>query len=219
MQRQSMMLAAAALAALLAAAPAAAQNSGWYMGGGPGAAEADFQRGDFTGLATGYTSYTFDDNDVAPRVFGGYRVAPNWAVEFGLAVLGGYKHRFQSATGTAVYDYEASALTAALAAHLPLGGGLGLNGRAGIAFTAANLRLTSTSGTITTNAPVCSNSWWYDDCVSTSTNLFWGVGVLFDFSRRWGLRLDYDNYGEVGAEFETGRADNEQLSLNVLFNF
>ncbi len=216
MQRHSIVIAAAALAALLVAGPAVAQGSGWYIGGGAGATKADFVRSDFTGLATG--AYSVDDNDVAPRVFGGYRMSPNWGIEFGFTVLGGFKHRYNNGGGgTAVYDYDASALTAALAAHLPIAGGLGVNGRAGVAFTAANLRLQVDNGTA--NPPVCSSSWWYSDCVSTKTNLFWGIGAQFDINRRWGLRLDYDNYGEVGEQFETGRADMEQVSLNVFFNF
>lgn len=217
MSRKTMLLAAAALAASLAGAPAAAQGTGWYIGGGPGAAQADFERADFVGLAGG--SYSVDDSDVAPRVFGGYRVAPNWAVEFGFAAFGRFKHRYAGGTGNAVYHYDASALTVGMNANLPLAGGVSLNGRLGAAFTAANLRLASESGTITTNPPVCENSWWYDDCTSTKTNFFWGLGAQFDLNPRWGIRLDYDNYGEVGEQFETGRADIEQWSLNVLFRF
>ena len=213
--KRSMVLAAAALVALLASAPAAAQKSGWYIGGGPGQTKADFATGDFTSLATG--SYSADDDAVAPRVFGGYRVAPNWAVEFGFTVFGRFKHTFQTGNTAAVYEYDASALTTALAAHLPLGGGLSVNGRAGIAFTAANLRLAVDNGTATPR--FCSDAWWYSDCTSTQTNLFWGLGLQFAINPRWGIRLDYDNYGTIGDQFESGRADMEQLSVNVLFNF
>jgi OOP family OmpA-OmpF porin len=211
----STVLAVAALAALLALAPAAAQNSGWYIGGGLGQTKADFDTGDFTSLATG--SYSADDSEVAPRVFGGYRVAPNWAVEFGFTAFGRFKHRFQTGSTAAVYDYDASALTTALAAHLPLGGGLSLNGRAGVAFTAASLELEVDNGTATQR--FCDDAWWYSDCTSTQTSLYWGVGMQFDINPRWGIRLDYDNYGEIGEQFESGRADIEQVSINVLFNF
>jgi opacity protein-like surface antigen len=215
MSRKSMLLAAAALAASLAGAPAAAQNSGWYIGGGPGMTRADFERGDFTSLATG--SYSVDDDEVAPRVFGGYRVTPNWGFEFGFTAFGRFKHVFQTGSSAAVYEYDASALTTALVARLPLGGGVSVNGRGGIAFTAANLRLAVDNGTATPR--FCSDAWWYSDCTSTDTNLFWGVGLQFDISPRWGIRLDYDDYGTIGDQFESGRADIEQVSINVLFNF
>ena len=205
-----------AVAALLASGQAAAQNSGWYIGGGPGATNAKFERGDFTGLAAG--TYSVDDSDVAPRVFGGYRVAPNWAVEFGIAALGSYKHRFNAGTGTALYRYDVSAATVAMAGKLPLGGGVSLNGRLGAAFTATRLRGPSTSGTIATNPPSCID-FFFDDCTATKTNFLWGLGVQFDLNPRWGMRLDYDNYGEVGEEFETGRAKVESLSANVVFRF
>lgn len=209
-------LAAAALAALLASGQAAAQTSGWYIGGGPGATNAKFERGDFTGLAAG--TYSVDDSDVGLRVFGGYRVAPNWALEFGVAGLGSYRHRYVGGTGTAVYRYDVSAATVAMAAHLPLGGGVGLNGRLGAAFTGARLRGPSTTGTITTNAPSCVDI-FFDDCTSTRTNFYWGLGAQFDINTRFGIRLDYDNYGTVGEEFETGRAKVESLSANVVFRF
>ena len=118
MDTRKLVLAAAALAALLAGGPAAAQQSGWYLGGGLGNAKADFTRGDFAGLAAG--TYSVNDTDTAGRIFGGYRIAPNWAVEFGLASLGRYKHRFIGGSGSAVYTYDASAATVAMAANLPL---------------------------------------------------------------------------------------------------
>lgn len=204
-------LAAAALAVLLASGHAAAQNSGWYIGGGPGFSTAKFEQGDFTGLASG--TYSADDTDTAPRVFGGYRIAPNWGVEFGIAVLGRFKQRFVGASGTAVYNYDASAATAALAASLPLGGGVSLNGRLGVAFTAARLQLASRNG----SQPSCDS--FFDECRSTKTNLFVGVGGQFDINPHWGVRLDYDNYGKFGEQFETGRAKIEQWSANVLYRF
>lgn len=205
-----------AIAALFASGQAAAQSSGWYIGGGPGASSAKFERGDFTGLAAG--TYSVDDSDVAPRVFGGFRVAPNWALEFGVAALGSYKHRFNAGTGTALYRYDVSAATVAMAANLPLAGGVSFNGRLGAAFTATRLRNPSTTGTITTNPPTCPDL-FLDDCSSTKTNFFWGLGAQFDINPRWGIRVDYDNYGKVGEEFETGRAKIESWSANALFRF
>jgi len=216
MRNRTLALTAAALAALLAGGQAAAQNSGWYLGGGLGAANAKFERGDFTGLATG--AYSVDDSDVAPRVFGGYRVAPNWAVEFGVAALGSYRHRFNAGTGTAVYRYDVGAATVAMAAQLPLSGGVAMNGRLGAAFTTTRLRSPTTTGTITTNPPACQNA-FFDDCTSTKTNFFWGLGAQFDINPRWGMRVDYDNYGKVGEEFETGRAKIDVWSANVVFRF
>ena len=216
MDLQKTTLAAAALAALLASGHAAAQNSGWYVGGGPGATSAKFERGDFTGLAVG--TYSVDDRDGGLRVFGGYRVATNLAVELGIAGLGSYRHRYVGATGTAVYRYDVSALTAALAANLPLGGGVSLNGRVGAAFTAARLRSPTETGTITTNPPSCVD-FFFDDCTSTKTNFLWGIGAQYDVNARFGIRLDYDNYGKVGEEFETGRAKIESLSASAVFRF
>ena len=105
----------------------------------------------------------------------------------------------------------------AIAGNLPLGAGLSLNARAGLAFTAANLQLRVDNGTA--RVPDCNNTWWYSGCTSTSTNLYWGAGAQLDLTQHFGMRLDYDNYGQVGQEFETGRAKIDVWSLNVLYNF
>ena len=206
--------------ALLLSGHAAAQNSGWYIGGGLGAAKANFERADFVGLAPGAT-YTAEDSDVAARLFGGYRLSPNWAVEFGAAYVGSYEHRFTSASGRAVYEYDASAATIAIAGNLPLSGGVSVNGRLGAAFTAAQLRLAYINGVIATNPSSCTTYYYfYDyDCTSSKTNLYWGLGVQFDVNPRWGIRLDYDNYGEIGDQFESGRATIDTLTVNVVFRF
>jgi opacity protein-like surface antigen len=205
------------LALLFACGPALAQNPGWYIGGGVGTTRADFVRSDFTALAPGAT-YTAEDDDVSGRLFGGYRVAPNFAVEVGLASLGSYRHRYSAGGDIAVVDYDASALTVAAAGNLPIAGGFSLNGRVGIAFTAAELRERRNDNSLA-SVPFCPDSWWYSDCTSQSTNLYWGLGAQFDVTRNWGLRIDYDNYGEVGEEFETGRADIETVSVSFLWRF
>lgn len=202
----------------LACGPALAQGggTGWYLGGGFGSTKADFVASDLATLATG--ARTSDDDDFGTRFFGGYRLSPNLAVEGGLAFLGSYKHRYNDAGSIAVYDYSASALTFALAGTLPVAGGFSLVARAGVAFTAAQLEERRDDGN--GNLPFCPDDWWwYNGCVSQSTNLYWGLGAQFDVNRNWSIRLDYDNYGEVGEEFETGRADIEQLTVNFVWRF
>lgn len=205
------------LLAWLACGPALAQGgTGWYMGGGLGSARADFSSDDLATLATG--TRTSDEDDLATRFFAGYRLSPNLAVEGGLALLGSYKHRYNDAGQIAVYDYSASALTFALAGTLPVAGGFSLVGRAGVAFTAAQVSESRNDGNgILLFCP--DDWWWYNGCVSQSTNLYWGVGAQFDIDPRWGIRLDYDNYGEVGEEFETGRADIETVSISFVWRF
>jgi len=215
MTRKHLVFAAAALAAALAAGSAAAQSTGWYIGGGGAMTNAKFSQGDFSGLATG--TFSADDSEFAPRFYGGYWVTPNWGFEFGAAALGSYDLRYNNGgAGTAVYEFSAAALTAALTGRLPLAGGVSLTGRAGLAFTAASLDLKVNNGTA--NPPLCTNI-GYSDCTSTETNFYWGVGGQFDLTPRWALRLDYDNYGEVGSQYETGRAKMETISFGVQFTF
>jgi len=219
MDRKSSTLAAAALAALLASGHAAAQGSGWYIGGGPSASRAKFERADFVGLSTG--AYSVDDSDAGAKGFGGYRITPNWAVEFGVTAIGRFEHRFDDgANGRAKFHYDASAATVAIAGTLPLGGGLSLIGRLGAAFTAARIRLASATGNVATTLIAQGWGGFFDDDRSTTrTNVLWGAGAQYDINPRWGLRLDYDNYGKIGDQFETGRAKADAWSANVVFRF
>lgn len=211
-------LAAAALAALLAGSPAAAQQSGWYLGGGPSASKADFEPAYFDALVPG-AARSADDTDVAPRVFGGYRLTRNWGVEFGVTILGRFKQRYNAgASGTAVFNWDASAATAAMAGSLPLGGGVSLNGRLGVAFTAARIELSSATGTVATNL-IASGWGFFSDRTAGESNVYWGLGAQYDIDPRWGVRVDYDNYGKVGDPIETGRAKIDAWSANVLFRF
>ncbi|MEX2199588.1 MAG: outer membrane beta-barrel protein [Burkholderiales bacterium] len=205
------------LLVLFTCGPALAQTSGWYFGGGIGITRADFVRSDFTALAPG-AAYAADDDDFSGRIFGGYRVAPNFAIEAGSASLGSYRHRYSAGGDIAVLEYDASALTIAAAGKLPIAGGFSLNGRVGIAFTAAELREKRNDNDLA-SIPFCPDSWWYSDCTSSSTNLYWGLGAQYDVGPRWGIRLDYDNYGEVGEEFETGRAYIETISVSFVWRF
>lgn len=203
------------LVLVLACGPALAQNSGWYIGGGLGSTKAKFVDSDFGTFATG--TRTADDDDIGSRFFGGYRLSPNLALEGSLAFLGSYKQRYTNGAQISVYDYNASALTFALAGHVPVAPGFSLLGRIGVAFTAAEMRLRRDGGNAT--PPFCPDSWWYSNCSSQSTNVYWGLGAQFDIAPRWSLRLDYDNYGEVGEEFESGRADIEAVSVSFVWRF
>jgi len=215
---QRIAIAAAALAALALAGPAAAQNSGWYVGGGIGEAHANFETADFAGL-TNVPFTGVDDNNTGGKAFGGYRLSPNVAVEFGLAALGRYKLRYGTAGGSnASFNYDASALTAGVVGILPLGGsGVSLMARGGAALTLTKLSFVSAQGPVYSTR-FCSTT-YSDDCVSMKMNLTWGVSAQFDVNPRWGLRFDYDDYGKAGDEFETGRASLDMWSMNVLFRF
>ena len=211
-------LAAAALAAIGFAGPAAAQNSGWYIGGGIGESSASFESADFAGLTNAPFSGT-DSSTTGAKIFGGYSLSPNVGVEFGYAAIGRFKLRYGSAGGAnASFNYDASALTVGVVGTLPLGSsGVSLMARGGAAFTLTQLSFASSQGGVHPTQ-YCSTSYG-DSCVSTKVNLSWGASAQFNVNPRWGLRVDYDDYGKAGDEFETGRASLDMWSMNVLFRF
>src|SRR5690349_20966566 len=89
--KTSIMLGLAAMAAL-GAAPAMAQNTGWYAGASVGRTAAtiddDGIRSGLLGQGLGTASISDDDRDTGYKVFGGYQLNRNLAVEAGFFSLG-----------------------------------------------------------------------------------------------------------------------------------
>ena len=47
----------------------------------------------------------------------------------------------------------------------------------------------------------------------------YGLGGEFSFSGRFGVRLEWNRYAEVGSEDLTGDTDIELISLGLRYNF
>ena len=58
------------------------------------------------------------------------------------------------------------------------------------------------------------------DGVSTDrSNMVYGIGGEFSFNRRFGVRLGWDRYADVGSEDQAGEVDIDLISLGLRFNF
>lgn len=83
-----------ALALMFAEVPSAfaADEKGWYIGASMGQTKADVDEGAFNAVyvAGGFTtaSTTSDEKDTGWKVFGGYQLSKNWAVEGAYVDLG-----------------------------------------------------------------------------------------------------------------------------------
>lgn len=180
------------IAALLLAIPASAQNlGGVYLGGGLGQSDAKDGCDGISGPGV-----SCDSEDTAWRLFGGYQLNTNLALELGYTDLGEV-----SATGPGgSASAEATALEVSALGMFPIAEGFSLYGKAGVY-----------RGEVDASGPGGSAS-------EDNTDFTLGAGVQFDMTRNIALRGEWQRYMDMGGE-ETGESDVDVLSVNVLYRF
>lgn len=174
--------------AALAQAPAA---PGWYAGGSLGQSEAKD-----TDCSPPLTSC--DDKDTAWKIFGGYQINRNFAVELGYTNLGEF-----SASGPGVNaSIESKAWEVMGVGSFPVADRFSLYGKLG--FYRAESEATS-------NIPGVSAD-------ESNTGLAFGIGAQYDFTRSVAVRAEWQRYSDVGGG-NIGETDLDVLSIGALVRF
>lgn len=177
------------LAALFAWLPGALAQSepGWYLGTG---LVPPNPRPELT--VQPHPTELRESGEPAYQLFGGYRFTRHWSVDFGYA-------------GSS----QSNAWTVSGSGLLPIGRSFSLQGRLGLAVPTAELSLASAAGALSTLSSM--------DPARYRTNMLWGFGGQYEFSRRFGLRMDYNSrYGEDAAY---NRARTDLWSINAVVRF
>jgi OmpA-OmpF porin, OOP family len=167
---------ALALAVTLVALSAHAE--GLYVGGNLGSSH--YKGDDIGGLST-------DRSDTGLKLYGGYGITPNVAVETGYARIG----KFKSAAG----DVKASGLFVDAVGILPLGNGFSALGRAGLFNGKLDSSLAGSD---------------------RGTSLKIGAGVQYDLATNVGLRGEWERYRFDALNTKTN-ADVYSLGVNYRF--
>lgn len=177
-------------AALLGLLAWSSANAGGYFGIGYGSSK-------MKDASTALIGTAFDDKDKAIKLFGGYEFNPNVAVEASYVDFG----EFTGKIGTTVTDrWEANALDLAVVGKIPLGN-FSLHGKLGLAL------------------------WNVDDTfvgISASesgTGISYGLGFQYNFTKQFGLRMDWEKYTDVGDANATGQSDLSTMTASVVFKF
>jgi len=189
----------AAMAALSPAALAQAPGDrGWYVGGALGQTEVELD-------CTGTTAC--DDKDSSWKIFAGYQVNRNFAVEFGYGDVGkvtastppiGIIPPANVAIETTVWELVAVGV-------LPLAERFSAFGKLGLYRADTDVRIDFVGlGSVTDS--------------DSNTDLTFGIGVRFDMTPRLGARLEWQRYSDVAAaDFDEGDVD--VISLGVAWRF
>jgi OOP family OmpA-OmpF porin len=210
------LLAAVSLASLsLTLVPAAsAQVTGWYAGAGVGSSRTDLDVGGWNAdlAALGFTGVTTtaDRTDTGWKLFVGYQVNRNFAVEAGYVDLGraGVSSRFTGpVAGTIRADGSATAWHVDAVGILPLNGSLALLGRAGIVASE-----TRASGTVTVGAITVSEA-----MTDRKTSYKLGLGLSYDLTKTVGVRGEWERFRVADGDGGTHSVDLFSVSLRVRF--
>src|SRR5689334_20363341 len=179
------------ITAALVALPAAAQERGWYAGLSVGNSKA----GDACdGIGAGVSC---EDTTTAWKLFGGYQVNRNFAVELGFTP----RLANAKATGFGLTDeIKSSALELVAIPSLPLGE-LSLFGKLGV-YSAKTDETTNFAG----------------ERSVTNSDFTYGVGVGYQFHRNLGARLEWQRYSQVGGG-DIGKEDIDVVSVGLLYRF
>jgi OOP family OmpA-OmpF porin len=155
-----------------------------------------------SGLPAGFSC---SNHATALRLTGGYQFMPALAVELAYGDFGKW-NTSGSVAGIAVNgDAKGSGLEVSAVGTLHMNSGFSVFGRVGVAST--SLKVSASGG-------------GYSDSQSaTSTTFAAGVGLRYDFSREFGLRMAYDSFGKVGNSSTTGTSNLDTLTVGLIYNF
>jgi OOP family OmpA-OmpF porin len=207
---------------LVAAAQAA--EPGWYVLGFGGESSASgLSQGQVDGnLASIFESVgvdvvsvssTLDDSDTGFGLGGGYQLNDHFAFEFAYVDLGSIGYR-ATATVTdgidtfdadAVFDSSADGPVVSVLGILPIGERFSVFGRVGLSFL--NAKGTARI-TVDGEEGRASQS-------SQKSDPMFGVGVEYDLSKHFAIRLGWDRYLDVATENVAGDTDADLYSLGV----
>lgn len=155
------------------------------------------------------------DTDTAWKIFGGYQFTPNLAVEIGYndfgRISGDATLSLAGFTFTGNSKIEATAFELTGVGTLPLGHDFSLYGKLGVYYAETKA---SASVTMTT-PPFLGNSASQSD---NNTNLTFGVGARYDFTRNIGVRAEWQRFSKVGSD-QVGKGDIDVLAIGGLYRF
>jgi OOP family OmpA-OmpF porin len=199
--------------ALLSAPWAMAQDeSSWYVGasGGPSQASIDDARIVQNMGANGFPNATVSDNnrDTGYKIFGGYRINSNWAVEasyFDLGKFGYTAHSTPTDSLSGQMQLRGFGLDAVLIA--PLTEKFSVFGKVGAQYSEARDNFSSTGGVLVRD-PNPSKS---------ELNPKLGIGMQYAFTDAFAVRAELERYrvnDAVGS-----RGDIDHLSVGLVYSW
>jgi OOP family OmpA-OmpF porin len=184
----------------------------FYIGANVGQNNADFNRGHYASGVAGITE-SQDEKDTAFKLYGGFDINKNFAIEAGYADLGSPEYRY-SATGiSGQARIEQSAIFVAAKGTLPITQQFGIFGKLGLTRNKAELNGSTNSAAVNSAVgfPLARTK--------TKSRALIGIGAEYNFSNKVSLRAEYEDFGKFGDGNTTGETKARLLSIGVTYKF
>jgi OOP family OmpA-OmpF porin len=196
---------------IISSSLALATDNGWYVGGNIGSARAKI---DDAGIAqylqnNGFSSSIRDNNrSGAGKIYGGYQINENWAVEGGYFNLGNFGYTATTnPIGTLNGDIKIQGVNLDLVGMVPLSKSFSAFGRVGVTHSQSRDHFTSTGAVnvINPNPRENSNNWKA------------GLGLQYALSDRTAIRGEVERYRVRDAIGHRG--DVNMVSVGLVYHF
>jgi len=211
----------AAAALLAGASPTAlAANSleGSYIGAGGGRAQAKFVHDDFASSVPGVTESQIDTTNKSYKIYFATRLDKHWGLEAAHTSFGNFSHRYEtSPTDFLVQDYKVSGWSLSLLPTIPIGR-FSLFGRIGMFRSSVKSVAGASSGTVVPTLAAAGVPAGGSNTKGEMTTIL-GAGMQLDLPGQLGMRLEYEDYGSVGDQDNTGRARPRLASFSLYYRF
>jgi OmpA-OmpF porin, OOP family len=181
-------LTAAGLVVTSGAMAQAQPDRGWYAG-------ISLGQSDLKDACSGVPNC--DKKDTAWKIFGGYQINPMFAAELGYSDLG---KASASAAGVSA-SVEATAWELVGVGAFPINNQFSVFGKLGV--YRAEVKGRSNVGVSADN---------------TNSDLTFGAGVRYNFTRNIGVRAEWQRYSDVGGG-SVGKGDIDVLSVGAIWKF
>ena len=201
-----------AVMAVLASPAVLAQDSGWYGGFNVGQSRAtiDDQRITDSLLGNGFTSVSIsdDNSDTGYKIFGGYQLNRNFAIEGGYFDLGKFGYTATTLpAGSLTGTLKARGVNLDVLGIVPIGEKFSVFGRVGVNYAQVHDNFSGT-GAVTVANP---------DPSKHSANYKLGVGLQYAFTDALAMRLEAERYRIDDAVGNNG--DIDLYSLGLIYRF
>lgn len=205
-------LAFAALVACAGSTASAQDVLGWYGGANIGRTYVTIDDARITsGLAAaGFTTNSISDRDTNTgyKVFGGYQINQNFAVEGGYFDLGKFGYTASTTpAGTLSGNMRVTGLNLDLVGTLPLSERFSAFGRVGVNYARTRDNFSSTGAVGVINANPSANG----------TNYKLGVGLQYALSDAWSVRGELERYRVKDGIGNRGHVD--MASVGLVYRF